>query len=83
MMLETDARQMHCPLIDRMCLTRTCMAWHHARPLKPKRYMVTFRDKPEEEWVWNPEGAVGYEGVKVRVLEDKKDYGTCAMMQRG
>lgn len=54
--------------VDCACLASGCMAWRTA-PKGNKRIFVTFEDKPEEEWNWDPTNHKGYEGYKVRVVE--------------
>lgn len=40
-----------------------------------KRFFVTYGDKPEEEWSWDPEGIAGYESAKVRIVQgDRRGF---------
>lgn len=67
-MTENEARGKRCPwkVYGPTCVGTSCMMWR-AITLGP-RYMVTYKDQPEKEWYWNPEGDDAYKGAEVRIL---------------
>lgn len=84
MLTEAEAKTKICPLSFAVpgsgpwcCATTGCMAWRTTSGMH-ERYYVTYGDKPEEEWAWNPTGHKGYENSKVRI-ERRQGLGWCGL----
>lgn len=84
---EAEAKTKWCPMAwggrrvtdgdQALCLASACMMWCTARPTH-ERYYVTYKDKPEEEWGWNPTGVKHYEDAKVRIVRGT-ELGYCGL----
>jgi hypothetical protein len=87
MLSEQEAKTKQCPFSFAVpggpwpCVGSECMAWRVGLPAK-KRFFVSFREGPEEEWNWDPRPDPNYaQNATVREVVDPP-RGHCGLAGR-